>query len=81
MPLITINKTKFINNLDKIRDKIGSKDKICLVLKNNAYGHGISKISLLAKKYIPIVCVIYVFQMYSYLRTLEKNKNIIFKTK
>jgi len=51
MPYITINKQHFFNNLDKICKKTKSKDKIALVLKDNAYGHGVHIISKLAVEY------------------------------
>jgi len=48
---ITINKTNFFHNLDIIAQKTKSKDKIALVLKDNAYGHGLKLIAQLAKEY------------------------------
>ena len=51
MAYITINKQKFFNNLDIIAQKTKSKDKIALVLKDNAYGHGLELIASLAKEY------------------------------
>jgi alanine racemase len=51
MAYITLNKNNFFNNLDIITKKTKSKDKIALVLKDNAYGHGISEISQMAKEY------------------------------
>jgi len=49
--VITINKTHFFHNLDIIAQKTKSKDKIALVLKDNAYGHGLELIATLAKEY------------------------------
>ncbi len=51
MPKITLNKTKFFNNLDIIADKTKSKDKIALVLKDNAYGHGLELVAQMAQEY------------------------------
>ena len=51
MPLITINKQNFFDNLDIITQKTKSKDKIALVLKDNAYGHGLEVIAKLANEY------------------------------
>jgi alanine racemase len=48
---ITLNKNNFFNNLDIISNQAGSKDKVALVLKDNAYGHGIIEISQMAKEY------------------------------
>ena len=51
MAFITINKAFLYNNLDYISKVVGGKDKICLVIKNNAYGHGIIEIASLIKSY------------------------------
>ena len=51
MPFIMINKQNFFNNLDIIAQKTKSKDKIALVLKDNAYGHGLKIMATLAKEY------------------------------
>ena len=51
MAYITLNKNNFFNNLDAIAKQTKSKDKIALVLKDNAYGHGLIEMSRLAKEY------------------------------
>ncbi|MDY0121093.1 MAG: alanine racemase [Sulfurimonas sp.] len=51
MAYITLNKTHFYNNLDIIATKTKTKDKIALVLKDNAYGHGLLEIAQLASEY------------------------------
>ena len=51
MAYITLNKKHFFNNLDIIAGKTKSKDKIALVLKDNAYGHGLLEVSSMAKEY------------------------------
>ncbi|MCD6173207.1 MAG: alanine racemase [Sulfurimonas sp.] len=51
MAYITLNKNNFFNNLDIIAKQTKSKDKIALVLKDNAYGHGLLEISQMAKEY------------------------------
>jgi len=51
MAYITLNKKHFFNNLDIIADKTKSKDKIALVLKDNAYGHGLLEVAEMAKEY------------------------------
>lgn len=51
MAYITISKTNLFNNLQEIEKKVGNKDKIAVVLKDNAYGHGIVEIARLAKEY------------------------------
>ena len=51
MAYITLNKTHFFNNLDIIAKQTKAKDKIALVLKDNAYGHGLLEIAKLAKEY------------------------------
>ena len=51
MAYITLNKDNFFNNLDIIAKQTKSKDKIALVLKDNAYGHGLLEMATLAKEY------------------------------
>ncbi len=51
MPFIKINKQNFFHNLDIIAQKTQSKDKIALVLKDNAYGHGLKIMASLAHEY------------------------------
>jgi len=51
MAYITLNKKHFFNNLDIIANKTKTKDKIAVVLKDNAYGHGIVEIATMAKEY------------------------------
>ena len=51
MPYITLNKNNFFNNLDIIAKQTQDIDKIALVLKDNAYGHGILEVAQMAKEY------------------------------
>ena len=51
MPRITLSKANFFHNLDAIAKQAGSKEKIALVLKDNAYGHGLKEMATLAKEY------------------------------
>ena len=51
MAYITLNKNHFFNNLSIIAKLTKTKDKIALVLKDNAYGHGLLEIAGLAKEY------------------------------
>lgn len=48
MPHITLSKTNLFHNLDVISRKAQSKDKVAIVLKDNAYGHGLLLIAELA---------------------------------
>ena len=50
MAYCKINKENYFYNLSKVEQKIGI-DKIAVVVKNNAYGHGINEISKLANEY------------------------------
>ena len=50
MAYCLINKSNYLHNLFKIEQKI-DKNKIGLVIKNNAYGHGILEIASLASEY------------------------------
>ena len=51
MAYITLNKNNFFYNLDVIANKTKSKDKIALVLKDNAYGHGLLEVASMAQEY------------------------------
>jgi alanine racemase len=51
MAYITLNKKNFFYNLDIISKQTKSKDKIALVLKDNAYGHGLLEMAQLASEY------------------------------
>jgi len=51
MAYITIDRKNFYHNLNQIALKAGSKEKIALVLKDNAYGHGLLTIAELAHEY------------------------------
>ncbi len=51
MAKIILNKANYFHNLDIISKQAGSKDKIAVVLKDNAYGHGLIEIAKLANEY------------------------------
>ncbi len=51
MSYIELNKSAFFNNLDIITKKCKERDKIALVLKDNAYGHGLLEVAMMAKEY------------------------------
>jgi len=51
MAYITINKQNFYHNLSQIALKTGSVDKIAIVLKDNAYGHGLKLMAKLASEF------------------------------
>jgi len=51
MAFITINRQNFHYNLNLIALKTGSVDKIAIVLKDNAYGHGLELIANLSKEF------------------------------
>ncbi len=48
MAYIQINKENFFYNLNQFALKLGSKDKIAIVLKDNAYGHGLNLMAKLS---------------------------------
>ena len=58
MPYITLNKNNFFNNLDIIAKQTKAIDKIALVLKDNAYGHGIIEVSKMAQEYGIKKCIV-----------------------
>jgi len=51
MSYITINKANFFHNLDYLSKKLGSKEKLAVVLKDNAYGHGLTLIAKLSNEF------------------------------
>jgi len=51
MAFITINRQNFHHNLNQIALKTGSVDKIAIVLKDNAYGHGLEIMASLANEF------------------------------
>ncbi len=51
MAFIKINKQNFYHNLNQIALKTGSVEKIAVVLKDNAYGHGLELMGRLASEF------------------------------
>ncbi len=51
MAFIKINKQHFYHNLNQIALKTGSVEKIAIVLKDNAYGHGLELMGRLAAEF------------------------------
>ncbi len=51
MAFIQLSRQAFFHNLDIIAQRTESVDKIALVLKDNAYGHGLREIASMAKAY------------------------------
>ncbi len=51
MAHIILKRSSFFHNLDTIAAICGSKEKIALVLKDNAYGHGLVEMATLASEY------------------------------
>jgi len=51
MAFIKINKENFYHNLNQIALKTGSVGKIAIVLKDNAYGHGLELMAKLASEF------------------------------
>lgn len=51
MGYINLNKKLFFKNAEYYTKLLGSKDKICIALKDNAYGHGIEPMCKLSREY------------------------------
>jgi len=51
MAYIKLNKKNFFHNLDIISSHAKDKSKIAIVLKDNAYGHGLKEIASMASEY------------------------------
>lgn len=51
MAKIVLNKSNYFHNLKIISEHAGSIDKVAVVLKDNAYGHGLVEIASMAKEF------------------------------
>jgi alanine racemase len=51
MAFITIDKANFFHNLSQLAIKAGSKKRLAVVLKDNAYGHGLEIMAQLAAQF------------------------------
>ncbi len=51
MAFIKINRENFFHNLSQFTKKTGSKESIAIVLKDNAYGHGIELMAQLSQEF------------------------------
>lgn len=51
MARIVLNKSNYFHNLKIISNQAGSKEKVAVVLKDNAYGHGLIQIAQLANEF------------------------------
>jgi len=51
MAFIKINKENFFHNLSQFETKTGSKESIGIVLKDNAYGHGLELMAKLSQEF------------------------------
>jgi len=51
MAYIQIDKNNFFYNLDWFSNRVGSKDRLAVVLKDNAYGHGLDIMADLSSKF------------------------------
>ena len=51
MAFIRLNRENFYHNLNQIALKTGSADKIAIVLKDNAYGHGLLQMARMASEF------------------------------
>ncbi len=51
MAKILLNKSNFFHNLELCSKQAGGKDKVAIVLKDNAYGHGLLEIAQMAQEF------------------------------
>ena len=51
MAKILLNKSNLFHNLETISKHAGSKEKVAIVLKDNAYGHGLLEIATMASEF------------------------------
>ena len=58
MSYIKLNKQNLFSNLDYFSKVCGNKEKVCTVLKDNAYGHGLEQMASMVSEYgIKHICV------------------------
>ena len=58
MSYIKLNKQNLFHNLDYFSKLCGKKEKVCTVLKDNAYGHGLEQVASMVSEYgIKHICV------------------------
>jgi len=69
MAFIKINRQNFFHNLQQFSIKCGSKDKISIVLKDNAYGHGLDIMAKLSAEFGLIHAVV---RTYSEAKEIKK---------
>jgi alanine racemase len=51
LSFITISRENYFYNLSEIEKKVANKNQIAVVLKDNAYGHGLKEIATLSKEF------------------------------
>ena len=51
MAYIALSKSNFFHNLSSVQKRVGDKNKIAVVLKDNAYGHGLREMAQMAQEY------------------------------
>ena len=51
MGYVNLNKKSFFHNSEYYTKLLGDKNKICIALKDNAYGHGIEHMAKLSKEF------------------------------
>ncbi len=51
MAHITLSRSNYFHNLSLLTDKCGGVDKLSVVLKDNAYGHGLKEMATLASEF------------------------------
>jgi alanine racemase len=85
---ILLNKSNLFYNLDLCSTQAGGKDKVAIVLKDNAYGHGLEEISNLASEFgIKKAVVQDVFEanqvkdFFDEILILQASKNTIYSNK
>lgn len=51
MARIELNKQHFFHNLELLTQRVGTKEKVAIVIKDNAYSHGLLEIAQMAKEF------------------------------
>jgi len=73
MAFIKINKQNFFHNLSQFQLKTGSKESIAIVLKDNAYGHGLELMAKLSEEFGLTQAVVRTFSEAEQIKPYFKN--------
>ncbi len=72
-PKIEIDHIKLLNNVNKIKNRLDNNVKMMAVVKSNAYGHGMNKVSCTLEKHVDMFGVGYLEEALVLCKTIKKD--------